>query len=121
MPRVFVTTDHHGAPEGATVLLSEQVASVHLSTGHAASQLIERLAWAISDAEDAEGGARTARRPTRVVAALVPAPAAATSASEEARDAGSSRRGAAARRFHAADTRLRQKDTKDTLGSPGVT
>jgi hypothetical protein len=36
------------------VLLDEQVRSLHLSSDHAAAQLIERLAWAISDAEDAE-------------------------------------------------------------------
>jgi hypothetical protein len=36
------------------VLLDEEVHSVHLSTGHAATQLVERLAWAVSDAEAAE-------------------------------------------------------------------
>jgi hypothetical protein len=36
------------------VLLDEQVESVHLSSGHAAAQLVERIAWAISDAEDVE-------------------------------------------------------------------
>jgi hypothetical protein len=45
------------------VLLDEHVHSVHLSTGHAAAQLIERLAWAVSDAEHAEGVRRD--RPTR--------------------------------------------------------
>ena len=36
------------------VLLEEHVHSVHLSSGHAAAQLVERLAWAVSDAEHAE-------------------------------------------------------------------
>jgi len=54
MPRVIVTTDPSELPEEAPVLLDERVHSVHLSTGHAAAQLVERLAWAISDAEDAE-------------------------------------------------------------------
>jgi len=36
----------------ATVLLDERVEPVHLCDGHAARQLIERLAWAVSDAED---------------------------------------------------------------------
>jgi hypothetical protein len=36
------------------VLLEERVSSVHLSTAHATPQLVERLAWAIADAEDAE-------------------------------------------------------------------
>jgi hypothetical protein len=53
MPRVIVITDQ--APPGqAPVLLDERVNSVHLSTDHAALQFIERLGWAISDAEDAE-------------------------------------------------------------------
>jgi hypothetical protein len=34
------------------VLLDERVDSVHLCDGHAAEQLIERLAWAVSDAEE---------------------------------------------------------------------
>jgi hypothetical protein len=56
MPRITVTADPASSKSGdAPVLLSESVHSVHLSTEHAAAQLIERLAWAISDAEDAEG------------------------------------------------------------------
>jgi hypothetical protein len=65
MPRIIVTTDSAQPPESASILLDESVRSVHLSTGHAASQLVERLAWAISDAEDAEGG-RPARPRERV-------------------------------------------------------
>jgi hypothetical protein len=55
MPRIIVTTDPSQLPDGAPVLFDEQVHSVHLSTGHAAAQLVQRLAWAISDAEDVEG------------------------------------------------------------------
>ena len=55
MPRVIVTTDPALLPDHAPVLLDERVSSVHLSTGHAAGQLVERLVWAISDAEAAEG------------------------------------------------------------------
>ena len=54
MPRVIVTTDPSQIPVDAPVLLDERVHSVHLSTGHGAAQLIERLVWAIGDAEDAE-------------------------------------------------------------------
>jgi hypothetical protein len=57
MPRIIVTAEP--LPPQVTderpVLLDEQVHSVYLSTGHAAAQLIERLAWAITDAEEAEG------------------------------------------------------------------
>jgi hypothetical protein len=57
MPRIIVTTENPRVPRGASVLLDEDVRSVHLSTGHAAAQLIERLAWAISDAEETEQSA----------------------------------------------------------------
>ena len=56
MPRITVTADPASSKSNdAPVLLSESVHSVHLSTEHAAAQLIERLAWAIGDAEEAEG------------------------------------------------------------------
>jgi hypothetical protein len=73
MPRIIVTTDLSLVPDDTTVMLDEEVHSVHLSTGHAAWQLVERLAWAISDAEAAEDARpdrrarpllRPARRPT---------------------------------------------------------
>jgi hypothetical protein len=64
MPRIIVTTDLCAAHDESDVLLDEQVHSVHLSTDHAATQLVERLAWAISDAEAAErGGADRHTRP----------------------------------------------------------
>jgi hypothetical protein len=50
MARITVTTDpttQHASP----VLLDESVYSIHLSDDHAAAQLIERLGWAITDAE----------------------------------------------------------------------
>jgi len=37
-----------------TVLLDERVEPLHLCDNHAARQLIERLAWAVSDAEDVQ-------------------------------------------------------------------
>jgi hypothetical protein len=56
MPRIIVTTDPPSSELGASadVLLDEHVHSVHLSTDHAAFQLVQRLAWAVSDAESAE-------------------------------------------------------------------
>jgi hypothetical protein len=64
MAKIIVTADHttRGA---ARVLLEESVYSVHLSTGHAAMQLIERLGWALGDAEELE---RTQTRAGAVVA-----------------------------------------------------
>jgi hypothetical protein len=60
MARIIVTTDPVGGRgasallDEAPVLLDEQVNSVHLCDDHAAEQLIERLAWAVSDADDAQ-------------------------------------------------------------------
>jgi hypothetical protein len=53
MARIIVMADRVGQ-DTPPVLLDERVEPVHLSTGHAAMQLVERLGWAISDAEDAD-------------------------------------------------------------------
>jgi hypothetical protein len=53
MAKIIVTADERSADSPA-VLLEESVYSVHLSTGHAANQLIERLGWALRDAEELE-------------------------------------------------------------------
>jgi hypothetical protein len=53
MARIIVTTDprtHYAAP----VLLDESVSSIHLDNDHNAAQLIERLGWAITDAENTQ-------------------------------------------------------------------
>jgi hypothetical protein len=53
MARIIVTTDpttQHAAP----VLLDECVYSIHLDNDHNAAQLIERLGWAITDAENTQ-------------------------------------------------------------------
>ncbi len=60
MARIIVTADsaaesRRSSPSSsARVLLDERINSIHLSDGHAAEQLIERLAWAVTDAEEAE-------------------------------------------------------------------
>jgi hypothetical protein len=54
MPRIIVTTDPSHLPAEMPVWLDEQVQSIHLSTDHAAAQFVERVAWAINDAEDAD-------------------------------------------------------------------
>ena len=66
MARVVVTDD-----SGEDVLMDEQVQSVHLLDRHSSMQVIERLIWAV---EDAEGGRELAsgsasRRETRLRAA----------------------------------------------------
>ena len=53
--------DHPG--EQSPVLLDERVDPVHLCDDHAAEQLIQRLAWAVNDAEEVQttAGAASAR------------------------------------------------------------
>ncbi len=53
MARIIVTTDPTEMRD-ASILLDERVYSVHLASDHAAAQLIERLRWAVTDAEGAE-------------------------------------------------------------------
>ena len=78
MPRIIVTTDPRPDHPDPAVLLDETVHSVHLSTDHASAQLVERLAWAIVDAEQTEAERlrrreRTrAQRPTRAAAIRAP-------------------------------------------------
>lgn len=59
MARIMVTTgtvgsDHSVSRNEASVLLDERVEPVHLSEDQAARQLIERIAWAVADAQDVE-------------------------------------------------------------------
>ena len=67
MPRILVTTDdrHHA------IVLDEQVDPDRLGDGHAAEELIERVAWSIDDAGRAETAlrARELGRRTRRAAA----------------------------------------------------
>jgi hypothetical protein len=60
MAKIVVTAD--GSDNSAApVLLEESVYPIHLSTGHAANQLIERLGWALRDAEELERVQATAQ------------------------------------------------------------
>ncbi len=68
MPRIIVVTDARKDQVRPAVLLDEQVSSVHLSTDHASAQLVERVAWAVTDAEHLEGardGVSHVRNPIR--------------------------------------------------------
>jgi hypothetical protein len=53
MAKITVTAGSDPEQPGR-VLFEESIQPVHLSTPHAARQLIERLAWALGDAEDPE-------------------------------------------------------------------
>ncbi len=63
MPRILVKADRLGAD--APVMLDERVLAMHLSDGHSAEQLIERLGWALTDAEELEAGRPRPPRPDR--------------------------------------------------------
>jgi hypothetical protein len=69
MPRILVTAERSGQPPDPPVLLDEKVLADHLSDGSAAAQLIERIGWAVSDAEEVErdhdGRRRSAARRSR--------------------------------------------------------
>ena len=60
MARIIVTAEagHEGSRTASggeiPILLDERVDSIHLSDDHASEQLVERLAWAVIDAEQAE-------------------------------------------------------------------
>ena len=53
MAKITVTTDPT-TQRNASVVLDESVHSTHLGDDDHAAQLIERLGWAIADAEDTE-------------------------------------------------------------------
>ena len=74
MPRITVTTDTLAAKGERAVLLDEEVRSIHLESGHAAAQLIERLAWAILDAEETETPHRDSLSHAQASAPIVHAP-----------------------------------------------
>jgi hypothetical protein len=50
MARIIVTADTLGSDE-QRILLDEGVCSAHMSNEHSASQLLERVGWAVTDAE----------------------------------------------------------------------
>jgi hypothetical protein len=53
MPRILVTTEPIGKPD-AGVMLDEHIATSDLASNHFAAQLIERIGWALADAEATE-------------------------------------------------------------------
>jgi hypothetical protein len=60
MARIIVTAEPNERHEAGTVVLEERVYPVHLASDHAAAQLVERLAWAVGDAESGERADRRA-------------------------------------------------------------
>ena len=53
MPRILITTEPGEQPDAA-VMLSERLATSDLASDHFAAQLIQRIGWALADAESNE-------------------------------------------------------------------
>jgi hypothetical protein len=51
MARIIVMPDGESG-ESAPILFDEQVSAIHIDDRHSAIQLIERLTWAVHDAEE---------------------------------------------------------------------
>jgi hypothetical protein len=54
MPRIVVTTEPRVPNSGSSVLLDERIVTADLDSDHFAAQLIERIGWALLDADGAE-------------------------------------------------------------------
>ncbi len=65
MARIIVVADSPTEPVGPK-LYEERVGALLLESAHASAQLLERIAWAVADAEEAESelaaGATASRR-----------------------------------------------------------
>jgi hypothetical protein len=59
MPQIFVTADGPN-DHGEAVMWRERITPADLNSSHFKTQLVERLGWAVADA-DAAGAARTSR------------------------------------------------------------
>jgi hypothetical protein len=64
MPRIFITTEPTHVPH-AGVMLDERIASDDLASDHFAEQLIQRIGWALVDAESNEHRPVRQREPAR--------------------------------------------------------
>ncbi len=53
MPRIRIMTDPRAADE-ASVMLDERICTSDLSSAHFARRLLERIGWAVADADDTE-------------------------------------------------------------------
>lgn len=67
MPQILIVTDdseESGQESGRTVVYRERVAPSDLESAHFSGQLVERVGWAVSDADRIEHP--SAKRPARL-------------------------------------------------------
>jgi hypothetical protein len=57
MPRIIIVAECEGDPS-RQVVMEERVVPAHLDTEHSSGQLIQRLGWALVDAEGLEAEAK---------------------------------------------------------------
>ncbi len=60
MPHIVVTANRSSDRRDGTVTLRERVNVADFESDHFAAQLVERLGWAVSDADEAESEERAA-------------------------------------------------------------
>ena len=56
MPQIIVTANRTGDVEEAPVMWRERISSADFESDHFQAQLVERLGWAVMDADEAERG-----------------------------------------------------------------
>jgi hypothetical protein len=54
MPQIIVTADETSDREQDPILLRERVNAADFESDHFAAQLVERLGWAVSDADESK-------------------------------------------------------------------
>jgi hypothetical protein len=63
VPHIIVTADHTDDRGEGAVMLIERISPADFESQHFASQLVERLGWAVGDAHDAERAAAAEAQP----------------------------------------------------------
>jgi hypothetical protein len=82
MPQIIVIADTPGETDAAQVMFRERVTKRDFDSGHFATQLAERLGWAVGDAHAVEHSAQ-ARRIEAAASALQDASAETTLATDD--------------------------------------
>jgi hypothetical protein len=54
MPQIIVTADRPGGSEQAPVMFRERVNVQDFESDHFAAQLVQRIGWAVGDADEVE-------------------------------------------------------------------